>query len=231
MTAERKPGKTHENVTGTFASPACSMHEVDPLYAGLDPDPQTAIDIARWRKAEREKLIAARLALSVEEREAHAEAIAEQLEQVLAIDDDAVLSIYWPFRGEPNLRLWMRSVYERGARIALPAVVEKGQPLQFRQWTPDVKLERGVWNIPVPPPGNELTPTIYIAPLVGFDDECYRLGYGGGYYDRTIASLKSRPLMIGVGHALGRLSSIYPQPYDIPMDWIVTGEGPPRKRS
>jgi 5,10-methenyltetrahydrofolate synthetase len=231
MTDNSDDKDTPDDFTGTFASPACSMHELDPLYAGLVHDPQAAKDVARWRKAERERLIAARLALSIEEREANATAIAEQLDQILTLGDDAVVSIYWPFRGEPDLRVWMRSLHDRGVRVALPAVVEKGQPLQFRRWTPETKLERGVWNILVPPPGTEIEPTVTVAPLVGFDDECYRLGYGGGYYDRTLAAMSKRPLTIGVCHPMSRLATVYPQPHDIPMDWIVTGDGSPRKRA
>jgi 5,10-methenyltetrahydrofolate synthetase len=231
MTDRRNDKDTPDDFSGTFASPACYMHELDPFYAGLASDPQATIDVARWRKAERERLIAARLALSIEEREASARAIAEQLDQILTLGDETVVSVYWPFRGEPDLRFWMRGVHERGARVALPAVVAKGQPLQFRLWTPETRMERGVWNILVPPPGTEIEPTVTIAPLVGFDGECYRLGYGGGYYDQTLATLSKKPLTIGVGHPMERLATIYPQPHDIPMDWIVTGDEPPRKRS
>lgn len=229
MTGKRNDEDAPDDFGGTFASPACYMHELDPFYTGLVSDPQAAIDVARWRKAERERLIAARLALSMEEREANAKAIAEQLDKLVPFDSDTVVSVYWPFRGEPDLRSWMRSVHERGVRTALPAVVGKGQPLQFRLWTPETKLERGVWNILTPPPGTEVEPTVAIVPLVGFDDEGYRLGYGGGYYDRTLASLSKKPLTIGVGHPMGRLATIYPQPHDIRMDWIVTGDGSPRR--
>jgi 5,10-methenyltetrahydrofolate synthetase len=92
-------------------------------------------------------------------------------------------------------------------------------------------LERGIWNIPVPAKGDEVIPTVTIAPLVGFDAACFRLGYGGGYFDRTLASLESRPTVIGVGYAFAAIATIRPQRHDIPMDWIVTGDGSPRKRA
>ena len=120
--------------------------------------------------------------------------------------------------------------HARGMRVALPVVVAKGMPLVFREWHPRAHLEPGVWNIPVPADGEEVTPTVVIAPLVGFDDDAYRLGYGGGFFDRTLAALCPRPLIIGVGHSLGRLATIYPQPHDIPMDWIVTGNAAPARR-
>jgi 5,10-methenyltetrahydrofolate synthetase len=86
-------------------------------------------------------------------------------------------------------------------------------------------MERGVWNIPVPADGAELAPDITIAPVVGHDPGCYRLGYGGGFFDRTLAALEPRPMAIGVGHPVAAIRTIYPQPHDIPMDAIVTGAG------
>ena len=109
-------------------------------------------------------------------------------------------------------------------------VVAKRTPLIFRSWHPGARLERGVWNIPYPADGALVTPGVVIAPLVGFDPQGYRLGYGGGFFDRTLASLSPRPLAIGVGHPLGALATIYPLPHDIPMDWIVTGDGAPLGR-
>ena len=85
-----------------------------------------------------------------------------------------------------------------------------------------MKMSRGVWNIPVPGERTLVQPNLLLVPLVGFDAAGYRLGYGGGYYDRTLAAMSPRPLTIGVGFAMGRLNSIYPQPHDIPMDAIVT---------
>jgi 5-formyltetrahydrofolate cyclo-ligase len=86
-------------------------------------------------------------------------------------------------------------------------------------------MTRGVWNIPIPAEGQAVDPDVLIAPLVGFDSAKYRLGYGGGFYDRTIASRPTKPLVIGVGFAFARLATIYPQAHDVPMDIIVTEEG------
>jgi hypothetical protein len=88
-----------------------------------------------------------------------------------------------------------------------------------------MKLAPGVWKIPVPPAGAALRPAVLLAPLLGYDDAGYRLGNGGGYYDRTLAALDSLPLTIGVGYAQGRLASIRPQPHDVPLDAIVTEHG------
>ena len=84
-----------------------------------------------------------------------------------------------------------------------------------------MRMRRGVWNIPIPLEREVLTPEALIVPLVGFDGGLYRLGYGGGYYDRTLAAVARRPFCVGFGFAEARLPSIFPQPHDIPMDVIV----------
>ena len=207
---------------GEFASPACSMHEFDPVFNNAPLDRQQARDLAQWRKTQRERLISVRLALPVAERAAHSSLIAGQLDQIIPFKSSTIVSVYWPFRGEPDLRPWMSAAWSKGLRVALPVVVAKGQPLVFREWQPDCRFERGVWNIPYPADGSIVSPTVVIAPLVGFDLAGYRLGYGGGFFDHTLAALVPRPLAIGVGHPTGSLATIYPQPYDIPMDIIVT---------
>jgi 5,10-methenyltetrahydrofolate synthetase len=178
-------------------------------------------EVAAWRKAERQRLIEARLALSADVRASLADEIAGRLDET--VDDVAgrTVSLYWPFRGEPDLRPWMASINGRGGRTALPVVVEKARPLVFRAYRQGDRLEKGVWNIPVPADGEVLIPDIVIAPLVGFDAQNYRLGYGGGFFDRTLAALPKKPLVIGVGYAAQRIATIHPQLHDIPMDRIV----------
>ena len=198
------------------------MHELDPQYAGMaSVDNQTAIDVARWRKGERKRLIDERLAVPAELRARAAEQLADRLNYETGTVENKVVGIYWPFRGEPDLREWGSQAIARGARLALPVVVEKGKPLVFRSWAPGDKLEKGVWNIPVPSGGEEVAPSIVVAPLVGFDPAGFRLGYGGGFYDRTLGSMSSKPLTIGVGFGFARLQTIFPQWHDIPMDRLI----------
>lgn len=204
------------------ASPPRFMHETDPAYSGLPAgDLQAAIDVPRWRNAERARLIAERLATSADVRSRASSRIAERLDQEVSNLEGRTVGIYWPFRGEPDLRGWGGRAIDRGARLALPVVLARGKPLEFRSWAPGEKLEKGVWNIPVPAGGDALLPDIVVAPLVGFDDAGYRLGYGGGYYDRTLAAMPTKPFTIGVGFAHGRLSTIYPQWHDVPMDKLL----------
>ncbi|WP_372993965.1 5-formyltetrahydrofolate cyclo-ligase, partial [Sulfitobacter sp.] len=170
---------------GSYASPPCLAHEIDPTY--FDPmavDLAQARDVARWRKAKRDDLRAARKALSVDEHALVSARMAEQLESVLLSRFDGahglILSAYWPIKGEPDLRELMAKLHDAGVIIALPLVETKAAPLIFHLWTPKTKMVRGDWNIPVPhADAPKVTPDIALAPLVGWDDQGYRLGYGG----------------------------------------------------
>lgn len=221
-------GGAHDDAGDAPASPPCYVHEL-----GADGVPgvdrEQARDVARWRKVERERLIAARLALPAEYRDAQAHAIARGLDPLLP-GSCRIVSLYWPIRGEPDLRPWMHELCARGVRVALPVIIAYGRPLEFREWQPGARLERGAWKIPFPADGAVLVPDVAIAPLVGFDCECYRLGYGGGFFDRTLARLAPSPVAIGVGYPEIALPTIFPQPHDVPMDWIVTGGSAPVRR-
>ena len=162
------------------------MHNDDVgAFAGSDATPW----ILAWRKAERERLIAARMELSADQRARYAGAIATRLDQILDEVAGRNVSLYWPFRGEPDFRPFLQEVTARGGRTALPVVVENGRPLEFHLWQTGEALSRGIWNIPIPAAPNPCRPDIVIAPVVGFDVDCYRLGYGGGFFDRTLAAL------------------------------------------
>jgi len=216
-----------------YASPPCMAGEIAPEY--FDPgavDPQQAIDVARWRRAERTRLRGERDNLSVADRRKAGEALASHLRAELISRfggaSRGVLSGYWPIKGEPDLRPFLGELHALGATIALPVVETRNTPLVFRRWTPQTKMAKGNWNIPVPPPEcDQLTPEIVLAPLVGWDAAGYRLGYGGGYFDRTLAALEPCPFSIGIGFQSARLATIFPQPHDIPLDLILTENGPP----
>lgn len=182
-------------------------------------------EIRRWRRQRRKELIARRRALPQAERERVQPVILDLVAKRLPPAAGSVVGFYWPIRGEIGLHALLRRLIEQGAGAALPVVVEKGRPLEFWAWRPGDRLERGIWDIPVPVERRVVRPSVLLVPLVGFDPEGYRLGYGGGYYDRTLAATDPKPLAIGVGYAFARLETIYPQPHDIPMDAIVTEAG------
>lgn len=222
---------------GEYSSPPCFMHQLGPDFvspeAEVRPSPPCASGISasdwpsvrRWRKVTRAALIERRVSISAQNRAAWSERISRVLEAALPTASGALIGFYWPFRGEFDARPLLTELRGKGARLALPVVMEKGCPLQFRAWSLGDRLVRGVWNIPVPAEGRAVDPGVLIAPLIGFDSAGYRLGYGGGFYDRTIASRPMKPLVIGVGFALARLATIYPQAHDVPMDIVVTEEG------
>ncbi len=207
-------------------SSPCFAHELAFGERGYETvDRQTWIDVSRWRISQRKRLITARLAMSAAQRADMAAQICHALDSRVDPSGHPVIGVYWPFRGELDLRSWMKSISQRGAKIALPVVIEKNKPLIFRAWHPGCRMERGVWNIPVPSQDKRLIPDIVISPLVGWSCDGYRLGNGGGYYDRTLADLNPRPLTIGVGVEAARLQTIFPQPHDIPLDVILTEAG------
>lgn len=204
-----------------YASPPCMAHEVDP---------QQARDVARWRRAERHRLRDLRAAMPLAKRQSVAQSIACHLDALLAARFGAVdgltIAGYWPIKAEPDLRFWLADLHQRGASVVLPVVETERAPLVFRHWEPGMRLQLGHWRIPVPPPeAGSATPDIALAPLVGWDDEGYRLGYGGGYFDRTLAALSPRPFVIGTGLQAARLGTIFPQPHDIALSAIITEAG------
>jgi len=186
-------------------------------------------EVKGWRRGERERLIALRQALPAEERRRWGTQIEAQLRDLLA-ERPGILGVYWPFRAEFDPRPLIEGAVPEGRTVALPDIVDKKGPLEYRAWRPGEPLVDGVWNIPVPEKREIVTPAIVLSPLVGFDEACYRLGYGGGYFDRTLAVLTPRAFAIGIGFEVQLLETIYPQSFDVPMDLIVTEAGI-RKRS
>ena len=235
--AERCLGEPAQAGTREYSSPPCMMQELDPAFMEYPerPSPPAGLPTARvvqdweevrlWRKAKRAVLIERRLAMPATKRVARSEAITAALVQVLSSCPGALIGFYWPFKGEYDPRPLVRSLHAKGTRLALPVVVEKAKPLIFREWWPGVPMASGIWNIPVPEAGEPVLPDVLLVPLVGFDCQGYRLGYGGGYYDRTLAALLARPRAIGVGFKLSQISTIHPQQHDLPMDLVVTERG------
>lgn len=212
------------------ASPPCFAHELTDTGDGTEIiDPQQALDVSRWRQSKRKELLASRAALSVSEREALGRSVATHVITTIKNKyinlDGKILSLYWPIKSELDLRDELSAFLTLHMKLALPVVETKNAPLSFFTWTPGDKMERGFWNIPVPVKREIVKPDILLAPLVGWDNQNFRLGYGGGYFDRTLAAFEGDRFVIGVGLSQAKLDTIFPQPHDHPMDMIITERG------
>ena len=208
-------------------SPACLMHEFadELLPRPGGPGARIGPSVQAFRKAKRAELLARRQTL--EPRRPRAATRSDAPDRAAARRGRAarafpVLGFYWPIRGELDLRGIARRHIDAGGVAALPVVVAKNAPVEFWRWEPGAAMQRGFWNIPVPRERRCVTPDALLIPLVGYDSAGYRLGYGGGYYDRTLAALTPRPFCIGVAYDDSQLETIHPQPHDIPMNVIVT---------
>jgi 5-formyltetrahydrofolate cyclo-ligase len=213
--------ETHEH--NEPSSPACFMHEFAdellPRPSGHGPDWPV---VQAFRKAKRAELLARRGTVELDDRKRYATALMERLFATVDLRAFTVLGFYWPIRGELDLRGVARHHVDAGGVAALPAVVAKNEPVEFWRWEAGAAMQRGFWNIPVPFERRCVTPEAVLIPLLGYDSAGHRLGYGGGFYDRTLAALTPRPFCIGVGYDDTELETIHPQPHDIPMNMIVT---------
>jgi 5-formyltetrahydrofolate cyclo-ligase len=182
-------------------------------------------EIRQWRKTQRAELVARREATPEATRHGWNDAITRHLLAGFDVPPEAIVGYCWPYRDEFDARHAVRRWRDRGATAALPEVVESKAPLQFRKWWPGAPMRAGVYDIPVPDGTEIVVPDVAIVPMNGYDLRGYRLGYGGGFFDRTLAALGRRVVAVGVSYDLLRLPTIYPQAHDLPMDFVVTESG------
>jgi len=190
-----------------------------------EPSGDHAGDSAPFRERLRRERIAARQALT---EAAHARAsalIAASLKSALAARRPQAIGFCWPVRREFDARPLVSALILSGWRACQPVVVAPAAPMQFHGWTPEAPMTADRHGIPIPDTAPCAAPDILLLPLVAFDGEGYRIGYGGGYFDRTLAALRPRPLTIGVGFELGRTATTQPRAHDIRLDMIVTEAG------
>ena len=182
------------------------------------------VDLATRRVQWRRDMLARRAGMPIGARAEADRAIGVALTAYLA-HFEGVLGFYWPIQHEfdarPAVTTWLAA--SNGRRAVLPVVIKRSAPLKFRQWTPATAMQSAGFGTAVPASGDWLNPDALLVPLVGFDDQHYRLGYGGGYYDRTLAALPRRPDTTGIGFKICRLLSIEPQSYDLKLDRLILG--------
>lgn len=181
-------------------------------------------EVRHWRKLVRDDLIQQRTAISADERRDRGERACTRLAQAVDLKTYDVLGFCWPIRGEFDVRGIAKQHLLAGGQVALPVVVQKSAAVEFWRWHPGMPMQTGIWNIPIPKVRDVLKLDAVIVPLVGFDESGFRLGYGGGYFDRTLAAAAPRPYAIGLGYANSALHTIFPQSHDIAMNLIVTEE-------
>lgn len=174
----------------------------------------------------RREKIAARQALPLAEHARLSALLEEHLAREFAHRVPGVIAFCWPIRGEFDARALIGKLLGRGWRACMPVVERIAAPMAFKPWDPAAAMSVDPYGIPVPatslvsPP-----PDIVLLPLVAFDARGFRLGYGGGYFDRTLAALAHRPAAWGVGFELARTADLRPQVHDIPLDLVVTESG------
>jgi 5-formyltetrahydrofolate cyclo-ligase len=190
--------------------------------------PETiAAEKAALRRLMRER----RAALSPQTRAAASLAVRDRLVPWIAakvLARGSVISGYWPIRDELDPRPALEALAEQGHRIALPVSIAQGEPLAFRAWSPGDQLAPDIMGIEAPlPTAPALTPRLLLVPMLAFDGACRRLGYGAGFYDRTLAALRHTGATIAVGLAFAaqEVERVPIGPGDAPLDAVVTENG------
>ena len=173
----------------------------------------------------RSAMLAWRSGLEEAERRTAADGLLATLRRERPIAHAAVVSGFWPIKEEIDIRPLMIELFNQGCQLALPVVQGKGQPLIFRAWRPGDPLEAGVFGTLQPSAKREvLEPDGLIVPLLACDEEGWRLGYGGGFYDRTLSGLRAKKKITAVG--VGFNDQLVPEvphgPSDQRLDWLLT---------
>ena len=146
---------------------------------------------------------------------------------------DTVIGAYWPIKGEfdplPALHRWKEDGELQGnaqrLRIGLPVVNKEHKTLTFHAWYPGCPMEEDAYGIPKPKDTELVVPTLLFVPCVGYGAGGYRLGYGGGFYDRTLAALAPKPSTVGLGFTNGYVDDLEPEAHDQPLDAILNDNG------
>jgi len=179
------------------------------------------------KQALRHAALSRRAALPVEQRVRAAEAVGEIDLSCLDLNGPTIISGYYPVGEELDVRPLLIRLIGEGHTIGLP-ITRKDQPLIFRAWTPETEMTRGAMGIPRPTDASpEVVPSVLLVPLAAFDARGFRVGYGGGFYDRTLAKLRASASVtaVGVAFAEQQVERVPNEPHDERLDWLLTPEG------
>jgi 5-formyltetrahydrofolate cyclo-ligase len=184
------------------------------------------LDIEETKAALRRQAHATRAALSDEDRAEAANAVAEHFFEHVAYEPDQVIAGYWRIRDELDCQPILIRLMDGGQRVVLPVVAGDEAPLELRVWEADAPLyEAGFGTLAPSDLAPRAVPDLVLMPLLGFDSAGTRLGYGGGYYDRTLAILPKKPMLVGLAFAAQELDHIPRALHDVPLDAIITENG------
>lgn len=150
-----------------------------------------------------------------------AAALGARLQELVEDTGRKVVAGYWAMKEEPDLEEVMARWHADGLQVVLPRVVASEAPLAFARWRPGVKLVPGPFGTLHLDDPEPMAPQLLVIPCLGFDGRCFRLGYGGGYYDRTLERLPGA-LTVGVAYDCCEVRGFVPHEHDLPMDWVVT---------
>jgi 5-formyltetrahydrofolate cyclo-ligase len=181
-------------------------------------------DSALAKAALRRHLLQARRAVSAELRAVWGQAIAARLQQWCGQHQPRSMGVYWPIQAEPDLLALYPALAASGIQLALPVVQGKDAPLTFIPWAPGDVMKKDAYGIPIPALRDKpVWPEVLLIPCVGFNPGKYRLGYGGGYYDRTLAAVPGSrpPATIGIAYQSG-LAEFGHEPHDAALDFVIT---------
>lgn len=173
----------------------------------------------------RERLKKARASMSPGDLRDHSNRLVQFLVTLLQSNRPCTVALYYPHAGEPNLFSLLEMQELEGINWALPVCIQSPQPhLEFSSWVLNAELMLGDYGIPVPAQRVPVRPDLVILPCLGANKEGFRLGYGAGWYDRTLSGLSPRPKTIGVAWADAIVSESFQETHDEPLDFIVTPE-------
>ncbi|MEY3201357.1 MAG: hypothetical protein RIR70_907 [Pseudomonadota bacterium] len=177
-----------------------------------------------FREKLRREMLARRAAIDAPTRALQHSGLGANLSRLIDQLAPRTIGFCWPWQGEFDARdiiaQWLAQ--DRSRTAALPVIEALAAPMKFFSWTPQSPMRDGRFGIPVPEAGQAVIPDLFILPVVAADQAGFRLGYGGGYFDRTLAALVPRPTAVGVGFDFQVVDTIFPQPWDEPLDWLVT---------
>jgi 5,10-methenyltetrahydrofolate synthetase len=190
------------------------------------PCPPPSPETRPSRKQLREGSLARRNAQDLATIAAWSTAVQEHLLAQWPTPPGRVIGFCWPIGKEPDVRPLLDTwAGTRPMIAALPVVIDPASALRFRAWSAGAAMVTDRYGIPTPAAGDFIQPEVLLIPLNAFDRAGYRIGYGGGFFDRTLAEMKPRPLAIGIGFEIGRVDDVRPEPHDQRLDWIVTEAG------